>query len=66
MRIRLRPDSVIPKLGHVALPKTISETLGALITQVEWRDKRLNGRTVYVPALHVPEHSEWHGDEFSI
>jgi hypothetical protein len=57
VRIRLRPDSVIPKLGLVALPKTISETLGALITHVERREERLNGRTVSGPALHVPEHS---------
>jgi hypothetical protein len=56
VRSQLRSDSAIPNLEHGALPDTISETLGVLITHVERLEERLNGRTVYGPALHAPEH----------
>ncbi len=66
VRSQPRTAPAIPDLEHGALPDTISETLSALITHVERLEERLNGHTVYGPALHAPEHGVWHGDDFSI
>jgi serine O-acetyltransferase len=56
----------VPDLQHDRLPDTIGDTLAALIEHVESLEKRVNGHTVYGPALHSPDHGVWHGDEFSI
>jgi len=66
MRSQPSPVPSKPDLQHDRLPDTIGDTLAALIEHVESLEKRLNGHTVYGPALHVPDHGVWHGDEFSI
>ena len=66
MRSQPHPVPGMPDLQHDRLPDTIGETLAALIEHVESLEKRVNGHTVYGPALHVPDHGVWHGDEFSI
>jgi len=53
-------------LEHGSLPDTISETLAALIAHVESLEKRLNGGSIYGPALHTPEHGVWHREDFAI
>ncbi len=66
VRSQPHPAPVKPDLQHDRLPDTIGETLAVLIEHVESLEKRVNGHTVYGPALHVPDHGVWHGDEFSI
>jgi serine O-acetyltransferase len=66
MRSQPRPALSKPDLQHDSLPDTIGETLAVLIEHVESLEKRVNGHTVYGPALHAPDHGIWHGDEFSI
>jgi len=55
-----------PDLEHGLLPDAIGETLSALVTHVERLEKRLDGHAVHDPALHIPDHGIWHGEEFSI
>jgi serine O-acetyltransferase len=58
-----------PDLEHNRLPDTIGETLAALVAHVEALEKRLDGQTAPAsrpPALHMPEHGVWHGEDFSI
>ncbi len=66
IRSQPRPAFSKPDLQHDSLPDTIGETLAVLIEHVESLEKRVNGHTVYGPALHSPDHGIWHGDEFSI
>ena len=66
--VRSHPQPAIPApdLEHGRLPDTIGETLAALTAHVEALEKRINGRSEYGPALHVPDHGVWKGEDFSI
>jgi len=55
-----------PDLEHGLLPDTIGETLSALVAHVGELEKRLNGHTAISPALHMPSHGVWHGEDFEI
>jgi serine O-acetyltransferase len=55
-----------PDLEHGRLPDTIGETLAALVAHVDKLEKRINGNTVYEPAIHAPDHGVWHWEDFSI
>jgi serine O-acetyltransferase len=56
----------LPDLEHGRLPDTIGETLQVLIEHVQRLEMRLNGHTEHEPALHVPDHGVWAGQDFSI
>ncbi|MBI5839047.1 MAG: serine O-acetyltransferase [Chloroflexi bacterium] len=53
-------------LDHNLLPDTIGDTVAALVQHVEELEKRLNGHAPHSPALHMPEHGIWHGEDFAI
>jgi serine O-acetyltransferase len=55
-----------PDLEHGLLPDTIGETLAALVAHVEKLEKRLDGHASVIPALHMSDHSVWHGGDFAI
>ena len=59
------PDEKVD-LEHGSLPDTIGETLAALIAHVEALEQRVNGKDIYGPVLHAPEHGLWKAVDFSI
>ena len=59
------PDEKVD-LEHGSLPDTIGETLAALIAHVESLEQRVNGKDIYGPVLHAPEHGLWKAVDFSI
>jgi serine O-acetyltransferase len=61
-----RTSQSAPDLDHNRLPDTIGETLAALVQRVNELEQRLDGHTAHVPALHVPDHGVWRGEDFSI
>jgi serine O-acetyltransferase len=65
--VRSQPRSTLaPDLDHGRLPDTIGETLATLIEHVKELEERLNGHEEHAPAIHVPDHGVWHGEDFSI
>jgi serine O-acetyltransferase len=66
--VHSKPGSVLhkPDLEHGLLPDTIGETLAALVTHVEKLEEKVNGKAIYGPALHPPEHGIWHTEDFTI
>jgi serine O-acetyltransferase len=55
-----------PDLEHGLLPDTIGDTLSALVAHVEKLEKRLDGHTSVIPALHTSDHGVWQGGDFAI
>ena len=53
-------------LEHGLLPDTIGDTVAALVLHVERLEEKLNGGIQRVPALHMPDHGIWHGEDFAI
>ncbi len=53
-------------LEHNLLPDTIGETVAALVLHVEELEKKIVAGTSHSPALHVPSHGVWHGEDFAI
>jgi serine O-acetyltransferase len=65
VRSQPRPIS-LPDLDHGRLPDAIGETLAALVSRLEQVEQQMNGNTEHTPALHIPDHGVWHGEDFSI
>lgn len=65
-RSKPRSASAPPDLEHDRLPDTIGETLATLMEHVKELEERLNGHASHAPALHMPKHGIWHGEDFSI
>lgn len=55
-----------PDLDHGRLPDAIGETLAQLVDHVQRLEDRLNGQYPHPPAIHIPQHGIWQGEDFSI
>jgi len=66
--VRSQPRLVkaLPDLEHGLLPDVIGESLVALVARVEELERRIDGRHEPLPALPVPYHGVWRGEDFSI
>ncbi len=58
------PDK--PDLEHGLLPDTIGETVAALVQHVERLEQKMHVHAQPFPALHMPDHGVWHGEDFAI
>jgi serine O-acetyltransferase len=64
---RSKPRSLeSPDLNHGVLPDVIGETLVTVMARVEALEERLAGHEEHVPAVHLPDHGVWRGEDFSI
>lgn len=53
-------------LEHGLLPDTIGDTVAALVQHVERLEHKISGHIQPIPALHMPDHGVWHGEDFAI
>lgn len=69
-RSQPRPETARLDFEHGRLPDTIGDTVTALVAHVAELEQRLGQlapvQHSHTPAMHLPDHGVWHGQDFSI